>query len=608
VVRSESQKDFDLGNLCIAAARARLVLQRQRQVMVEMVRDYAGPYWGAEWQAGYQTQPINILGLYTSITLRGLISKNPRVMLSTFVPQAKPVVAAMEEWFNNHVEKINFSKTLRRIFLDMMFVMGIAKVGITNPMDSIMSGRVLKAGEPFVDRIDLDDYVYDIHARDISESWQGHRFRVPLDLAKKFFGKKAADLEASDDRLFNAEGDERINVLGRGMYGDNDEYRPMVDLWEIYLPWEGLVVTLRDECLGGPSAGVASAKMGEYKARALKQQRWLGPPRGPYHTKSFITINGNAMGKGPLQDIWDMHGSVNNLARKLIEQGRRQKQVLMVRGGADADGNRVIKTNDGEATRVDNPQDINQVEFGGPNNQIFVLMNDLIQRASWVGGNLEVRGGLSPQGKTATQENILNSNSQGVDVDMQATAVDFTAEICESLLWFHHHHPENRMLAPWAPKGLPEMAVTRVVGPEHRVQVPWEQLHLKVDPYSMTHQTPQQRMASLMQVLQTVLVPLAPVAAQAGRQLDFDTLLAKIGKYLDDPDFEEIMSGQAPPPQEQQPNADLAQPGGNKTTTHVRENMPGRTQQGDQLNLRNALMGVNPGGASSNGKHSMAGA
>lgn len=610
-MKSSIQKDFDLGNLCIAAARSRLVLERQRRVMVAMVRDYAGPYWGAEWSGSYKTQPINLLGLYTAITLRGLVSKNPRAMVSSFIPEAKPVVAAMEDWFNQHVEDIDLQKTLKRCYLDGMFTMMIAKVALCGPLDSAMAGWNCKSGDPFAERIDFDDYVYDIHARDISESWQGHRFRVPLDLAKHFYGKKAKDLEETDDRLYNVEGDERISVLGRGMYGDNNEYRPMVDLWEFWLPLEGVVVTVRDEALGGPSAGIANSKMGDYKAQALKVQRWIGPPKGPYYTGSFITINGNAQGKGPLQDMWDLHEAVNNLGRKQIEQARRQKQVLFVSGGADADGNRLLKTDDGEATRIDNPQSISQVDFGGPNNQNYVLMNDLIQRASWLGGNFEVKGGLSPQGRTATQENILNANSSASSQDLASTATDFAASLMKAILWFHHHHPTNHMNAPWAPKGLPEMKVPRMVSPQDRQQIPWETLHIKVDPYSMEYQTPQERMAKLSQVMQQFLVPLAPVAAQAGRQLDFDVLLSKVGKYMDDPDFEEIMGGHAPPPQEQAPGQGGAEPlasPGSQETTHVRVNAPGRTQQGDQMNLRNALLGVNQGGQHSNGKPSMAGA
>lgn len=602
-MRSSSEKDFDLGNLCIAAARARLVLARQRQIMVDMVRDYSGPYWGAEWESGRNTQPINLIGLYVAITLRGLISKNPRAMLGTFSPEASSVVSTLEDWFNTHVDKIDLAKTLKRTYLDMMFTMGIVKTGLCTPLDAAMAGWGVQAGEPFTERIDFDDYVYDIHARDISESWQAHRIRVPLDLAKKFYGKKAKDLEESEDRLFNMEGDERISVLGRGMYGDNNEYRPMVDLWEFWLPWEGVTVVVRDEFLGGSSHGIATNRMGEFKAQALKVQPWIGPPKGPFRTKSFITINGNAMGKGPVQDLWDLHNAVNNIGRKQIEQARRQKEVIFVQGGADADGNRLLATSDGEAARCDNPQSIVATKWGGPNNENYVLMNDLIQRCSWIGGNFEVRGGLSPQGKTATQENILNQNSAGTDADMQSIAADFAAEIMHDICWWHYHHPHNTMAAPWSPKGHPELKVQRLLTPQQRQQIPWETLHLKVDPYSMGHQNPQQRMATLNQVLQ-MMAPFAPLAAQVGRQLDFNALLAKIGKYTDDPDLEAIWGTQAVAPE----GADMGQGGGPQETTHVRKNEPGRTMQGDQMNLRNALLGVNQGGQHSNGKPKMVGA
>ncbi len=64
----------------------------------------------------------------------------------------------------------------------------------------------------------------------------------------------------------------------------------------------------------------------------------------------------------------------------------------------------------------------------------------------------------------------------------------------------------------------------------------------------------------------------------------------------DEPDLEDLIHFQEPP-QEAPPGPQQPGQAGPQTTTHVRENMPGRTQQGDQMNLRNSLLGVNAGGS-----------
>lgn len=592
-MRKDDEKDLELGALCTSIQRDRLVLARQRQIRVEMVRDYAGPYWGSPWtENDFDTQPLNMMQLYVSVMSRGLIAKNPRVGITTYSRPAKPVAHAMQEWTNKHLPKIDFAETLKRIVHDGFFTSAIAKVGICSPGEAMKSGWKMKAGDPGIWNVDFDDFVYDTHARDFRDvSYIGHRWRCPRAALVKMFGKKAP--EASEDRIFNLEGDERINMLGRGLYGDSKEWIDWVDLWEIYLPHRGVIVTLADDYMTGAAENGKTAK-------ALKVQKWIGPDRGPYHVLSLITIPGNAMGKGPLQDLWDMHRAINNIFRKLIRQAQRQKEVLLVQGGADADGNRLVKTNDGEGVRVDNPGACQTAKFGGPNNENYVLAIDLIQRFSKQAGNLDALGGLDEQGKTATSAKLLSQNAATGMADMQATVVQYVREVVESMLWFHHHHPSKTMQVEHGP---PEASIVREVTPAMRQQVPWEMLDIEIAPYSLAPKSPQEHIATLNQIVQTTLLPMMGLAQQQGVGFDMRKWLAKIGEGLDEPDLQELLVD-VPPPQAP-PSGGGEEPGapGPQTTTHVRENVPQRTQAGDQMNLRNALMGVNPGGnPNSNGK------
>src|ERR1019366_7629928 len=142
---------MDLGRLCIAAQKARMVFRRQREVLVAMTRDFAGPYWGPEWNGEGRTQPINMMGLYVSVVLRNLISRHPKFTLATFNHEYKPTVKAEQDYGNRQIEKMDLGRTIKRATLDGMFSIGIVKVDLSSVADSVATGWQLKAGEPFAE-------------------------------------------------------------------------------------------------------------------------------------------------------------------------------------------------------------------------------------------------------------------------------------------------------------------------------------------------------------------------------------------------------------------------------------------------------------------------
>lgn len=578
---------FELDRLCADIQLARLTLQRPREERTYATRQYVGKHWSEE--GARQMVPVNLIGLYTQIMSHSLVAKNPRVMLSTFQRQHKPVVTAMQTWANKEIGKINLANTLERVVVDALFSVGICKVALATPADAASFSWNLRAGEPFAERVDLDDFVFDIHARDFSEcSFMGHRIRVPLEAVKKSktYNKSRKDLTADDDPFFNREGDERISMLGRGYYSTQEEFEDMIDLWEIYLPRHRLIVTLLDRQLSGDNEG------------PLKVQRWLGRDKGPYHILGYGIVPGNPMPKAPIQDLIDLHEAVNRIYRKVFRTIDRLKEVTGVRGGATEDGSRVMEASDGDLIRLDDPQNVVQLTLSGNTIQTLLLvaphLKDLF---SWMAGNIEMIGGLSPQSKTLGQDKMLEANASRMVTDMQDRTVNYTSEILESLCWYWHHDPFKLMKSTHSLQGMPDLSISRSVSPGQRSQVSFEDMDIKVDPYSMQYSTPQLRMQQLQSVFQTVIVPLMPVLQQQGIAVDINAYLQKVATYLDMPDLSDVITIQEPPQQDGEPGG--AQPGPGPAQTerkYVRENMPGRTRQGDDMNTMNALRGINPGG------------
>src|SRR5260370_6344382 len=171
-----SDKRVDIDRLCLAMIRSRLMLRRFREERREMVRQYVGNHWSEEGTSEKVT--VNLIGLYVSVVGRNLIAKNPRVMLSTFDRQNKPAVSAMQTWCNSEIVRMKMQNTLKRVVLDGLFSLGICKVALATPADSASVAWNLVAGQPFAERVDLDDFVFDMHARDFSEcSFIGNRDR-----------------------------------------------------------------------------------------------------------------------------------------------------------------------------------------------------------------------------------------------------------------------------------------------------------------------------------------------------------------------------------------------------------------------------------------------
>ena len=598
---ARASNPVDIPRLSDAVRSGRRVLERFRAERRELARRHAGTHWSDETDR--RARPLNLISLYFRTVLPHLIAKNPRVDLSTFLKRSKPIASAMQAWANKELVRLRFAEVEQRVVVDGLTGLGILKVALAAPHDSAMSGWNLSAGTPSCWAVDLDDWSHDARCRDIGEaSFVGHRSRVPLDSIRdnKLYTAARKKLRPMSVRQTNEDGDERIGMLGTGYTADDDEFEDMVDIWELYLPRRRLVITLPADEDGGPICDT-------YDKDVLLEREWIGPDSGPYHYLRFGLVPGNAMPKGPALDLLDLDEHVNGLLAKLIEQAARQKENLIVSGVADGDADRIINAADGVAIRVDNPDKIKSVGWGGPhpNNQQFSMqLRDLF---SWLAGNLDIMGGLSPQSKTATQDKMLNENSARAVVDMQATVIDHVARGVEAMCWFWHHHPQKVMKSAWEVPGVPGMGVMRQVTPEQRKMVRWEDLEIRVDPYSLQRQTPQAKLAFLNQVVMQILTPLAPLLQQQGVFFDVNAYLTKVGELGDAADLTDIVKVQAPPVEESTGATEPSHNGPRMPVaterTYNRVNSSEATQQGQNKSIQQALLGQNPGGsrASANG-------
>lgn len=607
--RKKKNKDVDYDRLCTAVNAAYRSLKPFRDNRAAAVREYAGNHYGT--RGPEERVPLNLLSIYVQVMTRLLVAKLPRVMISTFDKQMKSCVRAAETWTNEKLVEMGFEETLERWVVDAFFSVGIMKVALSTPNDSATNNWELDAGDPFAEVIDLDDFVFDVHARRFSQAtFVGHRLRIQKDVLleddkidAKVRKRLGDETDQSNDNNAGADAEDRVRMLQKGEEvssdGGESEFEEFVDCVEIYLPRRGIMCLFLWSDIQGMSG---KADPGKPCCEPIKVMPWIGPKCGPYHFLGLGLIPDNAMPKGPIQDLYDLHIGFNKLLRKSMRQAERQKTVYAARAAADKDGNRVMQASDGDIIIVDDPSGIVPLGFPGADAalvQFAMMLKDLFD---FMAGNLTTLTGRAPAAPTATQEKILAAGSSAQVDDSAQRVLRSTGHVLRSLFWFWWHDPFKTLRSNLSIPGMPEISTISLVKPEDREKGSYDDLSIKIDAYSMQPQTPQTRIQAIMSVVQTLFLPLAQMAQQQGVYLDMQTLFDKLAHYMDQPDLADVLSIQAPPDSAGSMGGDSAatdtgvQPAKTERT-YNRVSTSEKTAQGEANGRINAM-----GAAQANGK------
>lgn len=541
----------------------------------DAVREYAGAHYSDD--GADDRVPINMLELAVNIYMRQLAARAPQALVTTTYRELKATAADMAVELNHRIRAMKLGDTLQEAVLNALFSIGIVKCGITQNGTIALDGQQHAVGESFAESIDLDDWVHDASAKRWDRlQFAGDRYSVALEEAKDadYYDKKVREsLTAMSIKTSNEQGDPRINSVSGGDSVAPDEYRDRVELWDIWLPEEKKIVVL---------SGESSIE------KPLAVIDWDGPDAGPYHYLSYGRVPGNMMPLAPVANLRDLHELANRLFRKLGRQAERQKTILGVGPGADQDAERVIHASDGEAIRMDSPEKVKEYSFGGPENVSLAFTLQLRDMFSYHAGNLDSLGGLSPQADTVGQEKLLDQSSSKRIADLQDRTVEFTAGVIKALAWYEWTEPIRE-----------ENLQKKVPGTDIYVPVIWSaetrtgdylDYNFNIDPYSMRHESPSEKLQTIMNVWQQYIAPFAPQMAEQGIVPNFATLLKILGQYSNTPELEDILSYADPP--EPVAGGPRGNPRPSSTTRrYERVNRPGATEKGKNTALTQALLG-----------------
>ena len=500
-------------------SRQRMTPFRERRMSA--LKSYAGGNYGDA--AGRQANPVNLLELAANIYRRNLAAKSPVVDVRSRSKGSRSIAKKAELMLNEILAEMDFETSLTKVVHDAIFSMGVMKIGLTSKAESNMQGVLHDAGLPFADPIDMDDLVVDMRAK----SWEtlqfvGNRFLIPYEMAMDSdlydFGTESP--AESRSTPYNEYGDPKALTLSRttnGMY-DDTRAEPVIELWELYLPFDKKVCTFRCDDGGTP--------MFDFPVREVE---WQGPEIGPYVMLSLGDVPGQIMPLPPVASLIDLSEAMNRTVRKLVRQNDRSKVVGIVAAGAEDDGERVLEANDGDMIRSDRPEATRELKFGGIDQSGLAFALQLRDLFNYVGGNLDTIGGLAASANTLGQEELIKASSSQKIQEMQAKVTQFTKKCVESIgLWAWYDPTKTYTLVEDI--GNTGIEVEIPLAPSEREEAEFFDLNFDITPGSLQETTSAERANTLSSVMMNYIAPLAPAMQQQGVQIDVPAFIGHMAE------------------------------------------------------------------------------
>ena len=567
----------DISQLSKAVGYSRKCLQVFRQNRLDLVRQWVGRHYSDN--GAPDKVPINLLELSMNIYLQRLVANAPAVNISTDYKQLKEISVRFEMASNQLIKEIDLGKTLELGVTGAMLCMGAVKVGLNRTKVEI-GGYLHDSGQPFADPVSLDNWVHDMTVdRPENGQYQGDFYFLTKDDAHALFPENVHKklTPYMDDRPT----EERDHNISEGEETQREEFRETVRLLDLWLPKQNLILQCQ-----------SSEDDNDPIEDVLKVIEWEGPERGPYHPLGFQWIENNTMPLAPAMHWKDLHTLSNKLFRKLGRQAEREKTLVGVRAGKEADGNRMVEASDGDMITVDDPKNIAEIKTGGISGEsmaFFLATKDLF---TYFAGNLDMLGGLGPQSETLGQDQLLSASASMRIQKMQKSTLSWTKRIVEDLGFYLWNDPYINMPQTKRVKGFPDVSVTVPFGPAER-ESDFMQYNLKVEPYSMQHQTPEAKLQGLRTIFTEFIAPMVPMMQQQGIDIDFEALFRNIAKLGNIPELNDILV-YSNPRNQQQPVGQMPAKAAVTTRNYTRRSIPGATNPGKSKAMQQAFLGKSP--------------
>ena len=539
-----------------------------------MLKEYVGSHYNGN--GAPHEVIVNLIAQTADVYTIGLAANNPIVNITTNSKELLPFANRFKVGINNQIKEMRFSDTLQCIVLDSLFGLGISKTHLAESDPIQLEDDVwADVGQIYVSRISLDDFVMDLTAKEVRRcKFMSDEYRVSWEKCKEHpnFDKKV--LEKLNPTSKHDRSSEQANDISSGLLTDDDEYEPMIDLIDVWLPESKVIATFPRY----------------QQTKPLAVLPWSGAEGGCYDLLSFSDVPDNVLPSSPMSNLKALHDLYNGLIRKQARQAKRQKTNPAYRPDAQDDASRLKNASDGEWVKVKDPSGVNVIQQGGvaqENVAFSIGIMDLFDRQA---GNLSAMAGLGAQAPTASQEELIHAAVSRKEAKMQQRVHAYTASVMGKI---------GHMM--WADQFLNVSGQTEaIVGSGIMVDSSWTpelregdfwQYNFDISPGSTNYESTEAKIAKVERAMDR-LQQMYPMIQAAGGDIDVEALTRLYADYLQIPELETIITffqplndmGGGSPESAGMPN--------NTTRNYVRRNVPtGGTPQARSAALQQSLYG-----------------
>jgi hypothetical protein len=420
-----------------AVKRGRDRLANFRSARLHFLRQYTGAYYDQN-RGEIGSEALNMIFNAVRVLLPTMVMNFPRTTVSTPYIQSRDYAELLGLALDQQDLKLDICNEYRAVLVDAIFTLGILKTGLCQSDDVLalddMEGHV-DNGTVYSKKVDFDNFVVDPSSKEhmfSDASFMGDRITVPRrvlldsglyknDLVERL--PRAGDEGSSQDRRAYKMSMKNI---------DNDQNADLeddVEIYEIWVPNANAIVTV---------PGGEDIEFDDY----LRVDDYYGVKEGPYTLLALTPpVSGNPL-PVPMVGIWsDLHELSNRMAKKIIEQAERQKDIVAYKRSAADDVKELQQAGDGDSVAVDEVDAARVMSFGGQQNS---NENHLASLQAWfnmMAGNPEQVGGQRVDAKSATAAQILQQNSSISLEDMKDMVYKFSAAEKRKRAWFLHTDP-----------------------------------------------------------------------------------------------------------------------------------------------------------------------
>lgn len=423
--------DMTPSRLMEAAENGFKRLQYFRANRLMFLRSFVGQYYDAD-QGEIGTEPLNQIFNAIAVIVPNLVSTFPKHVVSSDWAAYREYGELLGLALDKQAKSMKLPATLRRWIVDALFTMGILKTGLCDSNSAVHfdGDEGTDPGSVYTRLVDLDDFTFDPTTSDIEDGiFIGHRNRGISRVQLLDSGLYRNDLI---ERLPRAgtqlESGSRELSRGKLTHDQISNLDDEVDITELWIPSAKALVAI-------PGIDMVTE---DY----LRVSDYYGPDSGPFTFLRLTPPVPNNPMPVPAVGIWhDLHVLGNRMAKKIIDQALRQKDVLGYQRAAADDAQEIVDARDGDAVAMDNPQSVATYSFGGQRRSNESHMAQLQTWFNYMSGNVEALGGIREESGSATQATILNQNGSVRINDLNDLVYTATAEEASKRAWYLHTDP-----------------------------------------------------------------------------------------------------------------------------------------------------------------------